>query len=147
MHQVICHLAPASAFSCDKETLRSTFTYLNSALQHQSLNRGVWNRLEAFERAIALDINIPDSLEPEDLPETIDITAVITGGKDLHSVNLVTKIKGQDKKNDDLYKFYGSIIKEIQQKTRSFYSWKRGIKNGKEVKVRMTISIPTKYMM
>jgi len=47
------HLAPASAFSCDKETLRSTFTFLNSALQHQSLNRGVWNRLEAFERDLA----------------------------------------------------------------------------------------------
>src|SRR5210317_1385564 len=28
------HLAPAAAFSCDKETLRKTFTYLNSALQH-----------------------------------------------------------------------------------------------------------------
>ena len=33
--------------------LRSTFTYLNSALQHQSLNRGVWNRLEGFERDLA----------------------------------------------------------------------------------------------
>lgn len=47
------HLAPASAFSCDKEMLRSTFTYLNSALQHQSLNRGVWNRLEGFEKDLA----------------------------------------------------------------------------------------------
>ena len=47
------HLAPAAAFSCDKEMLRSTFTYLNSALQHQSLNRGVWNRLEGFERDLA----------------------------------------------------------------------------------------------
>ena len=103
--------------------------------------------LKAFERAIALDITIPESIESGDLPETIDITAVITGGKDIHSVNLVTKIKGQDKKNDDLYKFYGSIIKEIQQKTRSFYSWKTGKKDGMEVKVRMNISIPTRYMM
>ena len=47
------HLAPASAFSCDKEMLRSTFTFLNSALQHQSLNRGVWNRLEGFEKDLA----------------------------------------------------------------------------------------------
>ena len=47
------HLAPAAAFSCDKEMLRSTFTYLNSALQHQSLNRGTWNRLEGFERDLA----------------------------------------------------------------------------------------------
>jgi DNA/RNA endonuclease G (NUC1) len=33
--------------------LRKTFNYLNSALQHQSLNRGIWNRLEAFERDLA----------------------------------------------------------------------------------------------
>src|SRR5210317_1518780 len=31
------HLAPAAAFSCDKETLKKTFSYLNSALQHQGL--------------------------------------------------------------------------------------------------------------
>ena len=47
------HMAPAAAFSCTREMLRETFTYLNSALQHQSLNRGVWNRLEAFERDLA----------------------------------------------------------------------------------------------
>lgn len=47
------HLAPAAAFSCTKEMLRETFFYFNSALQHQSLNRGVWNRLEQFERNLA----------------------------------------------------------------------------------------------
>ena len=47
------HLAPAAAFNCNKEMLRKTFNYLNSALQHQSLNRGIWNRLEAFERDLA----------------------------------------------------------------------------------------------
>ena len=47
------HLAPAAAFSCDKETLKKTFTYLNSALQHQGLNRGQWNQLESFERDLA----------------------------------------------------------------------------------------------
>lgn len=44
------HMAPAAAFSCDKETLKKTFSFLNSALQHESLNRGIWNRLEGFER-------------------------------------------------------------------------------------------------
>lgn len=44
------HLAPAAAFSCDKETLRKTFSYLNSALMHEGLNRGQWNQLESFER-------------------------------------------------------------------------------------------------
>lgn len=47
------HLAPAAAFSCDKETLYKTFSYLNSALQHEGLNRGQWSRLEAFERDAA----------------------------------------------------------------------------------------------
>ena len=47
------HLAPAAAFSCDRETIKKTFTYLNSALQHQGLNRGQWNRLETFERDLA----------------------------------------------------------------------------------------------
>ena len=47
------HLAPAAAFNCDRETLKSTFNYLNCALQHQSLNRGPWRELEEFERNLA----------------------------------------------------------------------------------------------
>jgi len=47
------HLAPAAAFNCDKETLLKTFSYLNSALQHEGLNRGQWARLESFERSLA----------------------------------------------------------------------------------------------
>jgi len=47
------HLAPANAFSCDKETIKKTFTYLNCALQHEGLNRGPWKELERFERNLA----------------------------------------------------------------------------------------------
>jgi endonuclease G len=47
------HLAPAATFSCSEEMLRMTFSYLNCALQHESLNRGVWARLEGFERSLA----------------------------------------------------------------------------------------------
>ena len=47
------HLAPAAAFSCDKETIRKTFSYLNCALQHEGLNRGPWKELERFERNLA----------------------------------------------------------------------------------------------
>jgi len=47
------HMAPAAAFNCSREMLKKTFSYLNSALQHESLNRGVWNRLEGFERNLA----------------------------------------------------------------------------------------------
>jgi len=47
------HLAPAASFNCDRETLKKTFSYLNSALQHEGLNRGVWKELEGFERDLA----------------------------------------------------------------------------------------------
>lgn len=47
------HLAPAAAFNCDRETIKKTFTYLNCALQHRSLNRGPWKELERFERNLA----------------------------------------------------------------------------------------------
>ena len=47
------HLAPAAAFSCNPGMLYKTFSYLNSALQHQGLNRGQWSKLESFERAAA----------------------------------------------------------------------------------------------
>lgn len=43
------HLAPAADFSCDKETIRKTFTYLNCALQNQYLNRGAWRLLEIYD--------------------------------------------------------------------------------------------------
>mgnify|MGYP000888323337 FL=1 len=47
------HLAPASAFNCDRETLKKTFTYLNCVLQHEGLNRGPWRELEEFERGLS----------------------------------------------------------------------------------------------
>jgi endonuclease G len=47
------HMAPAAAFNCTKEMLLLTFSYANSAIQHESLNRGVWNKLEEFERNLA----------------------------------------------------------------------------------------------
>lgn len=47
------HLAPAAAFNCDRETLKTTFTYLNCVLQHEKLNRGPWKELERFERNLA----------------------------------------------------------------------------------------------
>ncbi len=47
------HLAPAAAFTCSREMLHQTFTYLNCALQDQYLNRGTWRLLEAYERQLA----------------------------------------------------------------------------------------------
>ena len=47
------HMAPAADFNCNRELIAKTFTYINCALQHQDLNRGVWKNLEAFERNLA----------------------------------------------------------------------------------------------
>lgn len=47
------HLAPAADFNCSEDMLKSTFTYLNCALQHEGLNRGPWKELERFERDLA----------------------------------------------------------------------------------------------
>jgi DNA/RNA endonuclease G (NUC1) len=47
------HMVPAASFSCNRDMIFSTFTYMNCALQHQSLNRGVWKHLEIRERELA----------------------------------------------------------------------------------------------
>jgi len=47
------HMAPAAHFNCTRDMLFETFTYMNCALQHQSLNRGVWKHLESRERELA----------------------------------------------------------------------------------------------
>jgi DNA/RNA endonuclease G (NUC1) len=52
------HMAPAAHFNCTREMLLETFTYMNCALQHQSLNRGVWKHLEARERELANKHNV-----------------------------------------------------------------------------------------
>jgi len=49
------HMAPAASFNCNRDMLYSTFTYVNSSLQQQSLNRGVWKQLEVRERELAME--------------------------------------------------------------------------------------------
>ena len=44
------HGAPAATFSDNTENLKQTFSYLNSIMQDQYLNRGVWKILEGQER-------------------------------------------------------------------------------------------------
>jgi len=50
------HMAPAATFDKTEEMLRTTFSYLNSALQHQRLNRYHWRYLEAYERELSEEI-------------------------------------------------------------------------------------------
>jgi endonuclease G len=52
------HCAPAADFNCYKETLQSTFSYLNCVLQHERLNRGVWRLLEVHERNLAVNAQV-----------------------------------------------------------------------------------------
>mgnify|MGYP001422093509 CR=1 FL=1 len=44
------HMAPAASFNCTEDMLWETFSYVNCALQHEKLNRGVWKKLEQRER-------------------------------------------------------------------------------------------------
>lgn len=44
------HLAPAASFSDNMVNLKQTFSYLNSMLQDQHMNRGEWRLLEEQER-------------------------------------------------------------------------------------------------
>lgn len=46
------HMIPAAAFNCDKIMLKSTFSYINCALQHQGLNRKLWKYLESYEKKL-----------------------------------------------------------------------------------------------
>ena len=73
------HLAPAAAFNCDRETLKKTFSYLNSALQHESLNRGIWNRLEGFERNLAnfYDVSVRIDVIFDETPQRVPTGAAI----------------------------------------------------------------------
>ena len=66
------HLAPAADFNCYDSTLRSTFSYLNCALQHEGLNRGPWKELERFERdlsGIFAFVNVTITVHFRDEPE------------------------------------------------------------------------------
>lgn len=57
------HLAPSAHFNCDISLLKTTFSYLNCALQHETLNRGVWKSLEAYERKLSNDFNVRVEIE------------------------------------------------------------------------------------
>lgn len=76
------HMAPAAAFNCTEEMLHTTFNYANSALQHESLNRGVWNRLEQFERYLAnfFDVNVTIDVLFDGTEQRLPTGAVVPTG-------------------------------------------------------------------
>lgn len=102
--------------------------------------------LESLAKTIALDIKIPKDIDKTKLPESIDFEFVVEGGRTISHLNLRTELKGPYSQNKPYYLFFGQVHNALREKVQSMYLWKRGIKNGKEVLVRMKIAIPTKYM-
>jgi len=46
------HMVPSADFNCDKKLMKSVFSYVNCALQHEELNRKQWKYLERHERKL-----------------------------------------------------------------------------------------------
>ena len=44
------HMAPAASFDCSCEEKQETYSYVNCALQNDSLNQRIWKQLEKRER-------------------------------------------------------------------------------------------------
>ncbi|WP_157717470.1 M56 family metallopeptidase [Roseivirga spongicola] len=107
----------------------------------------VMGGIEKLAKAIALDVKIPANIEKSQLPESIDFEFVVEGGQTISHLNLLNELKGSEKKNKPYYLFFGQVHDHLRGKIAAIYPWKRGIKDGKEVLVRMKISIPTKYML
>lgn len=76
------HLAPAANYKCDQEAMRKTFTYLNCALQHEKLNRGVWKHLEDHERKLSkqADVTVIVKVDFSQSPKRVAAGAAIPTG-------------------------------------------------------------------
>ena len=77
------HMAPAAHFNCTRDMLFETFTYMNCALQHQSLNRGVWKHLESRERELAKQnsfVEVTIRVEFDKSPGRVPTNAAIPRG-------------------------------------------------------------------
>jgi DNA/RNA endonuclease G (NUC1) len=76
------HMVPASSFSCSRDTLYQTFNYINCALQHQSLNRGAWARLEQFEKDLAkfYEVYVEIDVIFKGMPNRLTTGAVVPTG-------------------------------------------------------------------
>ena len=76
------HMAPAASFNCNEDMLYETFTFINCSLQHQSLNRGVWKKLENRERYLAdfVDVQVFIRVEFDEIPKRVPSNAAIPKG-------------------------------------------------------------------
>ena len=66
------HMVPSADFNCDKVLMKSVYSYVNCALQHEELNRKHWRYLESYERKLTqygdIDIIIRIIFGSEKLP-------------------------------------------------------------------------------
>jgi hypothetical protein len=70
----------------------------------------------------------------------------VAGANHVTHIDLVTELEGDEEKQKEIYKSFRLIHDSILGKIRSYYSWKRGVKDGQKGNVRMIVSIPTKYL-
>ena len=83
------HMAPSASLDCNCEDKKETFTYLNCALQNDSLNQKVWKYLEYKERDLAKDHNVfvyikvefknSDTINGARIPSGFNKTLIING--------------------------------------------------------------------
>ncbi len=76
------HMVPAASLNCDRNTLWATFSYMNCALQQQSLNRGPWKKLEIQERELAKlnYVTVYIKVEFDNVPKRVPAGAAIPKG-------------------------------------------------------------------
>jgi endonuclease G len=76
------HMAPAAALNCDRDMLWATFSYMNCALQQQSLNRGPWKKLETQERELSKInyVQVYIKVEFDAVPKRVPAGAAIPKG-------------------------------------------------------------------
>jgi endonuclease G len=89
------HMAPAADFAWSDESMRATFLLSNAAPQRQSVNAGVWARLEAAVRRIAAEsdaVYVFTGTLFGAAPETIGHGRVAVPG---HTFKVVLALRGE----------------------------------------------------
>lgn len=94
------HMAPAAHFSDSMDNLKATFSFLNSALQHERLNRGAWRMLEADVRALSLerDLLVTNYILFSQMSQVLPSGATVPDG-------FIKKIKAVDGSFEECYFF------------------------------------------
>ena len=77
------HLVPVGSLRCNKNMVYATFSYMNCALQHEKLNRGVWKALEAREQNLVttnVEVYVSIQVDFAPNPQRLPTNAAIPSG-------------------------------------------------------------------